>query len=324
MTAQDNRGIPPAIVEHATGMPGFRLICGDTVSFPRRRTLIHADYVIKLTVSGQGAPFYYRGVEDHAPCAGGHMSVFEPFEPVVAATSNCSTSFISLLVDPSLLQAERETSDSLRSERLQAATLAAPALARELLFIQRELLAGAAATDVQEHITSAFALFLQARLERAPLRHSIPLGVLRSREMILDRLADKLAGEELEKESGFSRFDLTRLFSRYYGVSLHEFRLRARIALAMRLLACAHDQTEVALMLGFFDQSHFHPVKLLVIILVIVILIPSLDGGRVGGDGAVDLDPIAFVQFGVGFGEFAEDAEFLFAQVDFRKHPQDP
>lgn len=254
MTAQADKS--SAISEYATGMPGFRLICGDHVSFPRRRTLVHADYVIKLTISGQGAPFYYRGT-DHAPCAGGHISVFEPFEPVVAATSQRSTSFISLLVAPDLLQTERQAT-GLDRDRLRATTFVDPRLARELLFIRREMLAGAVLSDLQEHMTAAFALFMQPREECVAAGRGIPLGVLRSREMILDRLTENLASDELEGESGYSRFHLTRLFSRYYGIGLHEFRLRARIALAMRLLARGHEQAEVAVMAGFFDQSHFH------------------------------------------------------------------
>ena len=247
----------PSIRQHPTGLPGLGVLHGRNVIFPRRRAIVHADYAIKLTVSGCGAPYHYRGA-DNAPCCAGGISLFEPFEPVVAAQSIRSTSFVTLMVDPHLVQQAHESRDRKGRPVFDVTDPVYPTLVHELMVFHRDVLAGFPAIELEERIASVLDLLLGASPAAHRRQPVVPGAVLRSRELILDRLTENFGVEELEQASGYSRFHLMRLFRTHYGLSVHEFRLRARVALAMRLLAKGESQAAVAAEVGFFDQSHFH------------------------------------------------------------------
>lgn len=246
----------PAVREHPTGVPGLRVIHGRDVTFPERRALVHADYAIKLTVSGCGAPYHYRGI-DNAPCTAGGVSLFEPFEPVLAARSASRTSFVTLMVDPQQVYQAHTSRQAKGRPVFDVGGPAHPALVHELMAFHQDVLTGVPVTELEEQFASVLDLLL---CDSAPERRHpvLPAAVRRSRELILDRLTENFGLEELEEVSGYSRFHLMRLFRKHYGVSVHEFRLRARVALAMRLLARGEGQVDVAGEVGFCDQSHFH------------------------------------------------------------------
>jgi AraC family transcriptional regulator len=85
-----------------------------------------------------------------------------------------------------------------------------------------------------------------------------PGQVARIREYIRTNLARDIALTELADQLNLSPHYFSMLFKRALGVSPHHYVLRERIAQAQRLLAASRISiSEVALSLGFSDQSHF-------------------------------------------------------------------
>lgn len=250
------RSAPP-ITEQASAVPGFRFVRGRDVTFAAARTIVHADYAVKLTTRGRGAPIHYRG-QDLPPCARGGVNIFAPFEPVSARRSAATTSFISLLVEPALLRQAATTLGCARRAHGDIACGDHRALAGELAALSLDLDAGMAPAELEARALSAVERLLGPDIEPKGGRVAVPPAVFTIRELILDRLTENVPMEQLERAAGFSRFHLVRLFRRHYRLPPHEFRIHARVAVARRLLAQGRSQSEVAAEVGFFDQSHLH------------------------------------------------------------------
>ncbi|WP_431047016.1 helix-turn-helix domain-containing protein [Streptomyces sp. P1-3] len=79
---------------------------------------------------------------------------------------------------------------------------------------------------------------------------------------VLDRLRADLSGAprlaELADEAGMSREHLIRTFTRATGTPPYAWHLSARLAQARRRLREGEPVAEVAHVLGFADQAHFH------------------------------------------------------------------
>ena len=85
-----------------------------------------------------------------------------------------------------------------------------------------------------------------------------PAQVSRVREYIRANLARDVGLAELAGQLGLSSHYFSMLFKHALGVSPHHYVLRERIREAQRLLAAGQTSiSEVALSLGFSDQSHF-------------------------------------------------------------------
>ena len=83
-------------------------------------------------------------------------------------------------------------------------------------------------------------------------------GLLRARELIMDRLGCSLQLDELAGAAELNRYQLIRGFKRLYGQAPHAFQLDARIKQARaRLRAAPVSLNHLALDLGFADQAHF-------------------------------------------------------------------
>ncbi|WP_329740388.1 AraC family transcriptional regulator [Dyella sp. A6] len=77
-------------------------------------------------------------------------------------------------------------------------------------------------------------------------------------DFIEQALAGKIALDDLAKLARLSRFHFVRTFRKTMGISPMEYVLRARIRRSQpMLLSCRHTVADVAVSLGFCDQSHF-------------------------------------------------------------------
>ena len=81
--------------------------------------------------------------------------------------------------------------------------------------------------------------------------------VQRARDCIMDQLAEPLSLGELASSSGLSRYQLIRHFKHRYGQTPHAYQIDQRINRAKQLLKRGEPIADVALQLGFADQSHF-------------------------------------------------------------------
>ena len=78
----------------------------------------------------------------------------------------------------------------------------------------------------------------------------------RIREDLYEHAFTKRPMVELERDHGLSRFAITRLFRRRFGVSPQQFVINRRIAKARDLISDGTGLAEAAYASGFSDQSH--------------------------------------------------------------------
>ncbi|MCE5976724.1 AraC family transcriptional regulator [Pseudomonas sp. JR33AA] len=84
----------------------------------------------------------------------------------------------------------------------------------------------------------------------------LPLTAQRARDFLHANLERDIGLEELAQACGIDRFRLTRAFKAAFGIAPHAYLIQLRLARARRLLAQGQTPAEVAVALGFADQSH--------------------------------------------------------------------
>ncbi|MFK3719991.1 AraC family ligand binding domain-containing protein [Pseudomonas fulva] len=84
----------------------------------------------------------------------------------------------------------------------------------------------------------------------------LPLTAQRARDYLHDNLARDVGLEELAIACGIDRYRLTRAFKAAFGLAPHAYLIQLRLARARRLLASGASPADVAVTLGFADQSH--------------------------------------------------------------------
>ena len=96
-----------------------------------------------------------------------------------------------------------------------------------------------------------------AHADRPRGRHRPEGQLKRAKEIIMDQLSDNVTLTTMADASGLSPYQLIRRFKQTYGQTPHAFQLDQRINRGKQLLKRGHTIAEVALQLGFADQSHF-------------------------------------------------------------------
>nr|WP_314479810.1 AraC family transcriptional regulator [uncultured Pseudomonas sp.] len=84
----------------------------------------------------------------------------------------------------------------------------------------------------------------------------LPLIAQRARDYLHDNLERDIRLDELARVCGIDRYRLSRAFKAAFGIAPHAYLIQLRLAKARRLLACGRTPAEVAVALGFADQSH--------------------------------------------------------------------
>lgn len=84
----------------------------------------------------------------------------------------------------------------------------------------------------------------------------LPEAVRRARSMIDDDPVSHVSLADLSSQTGLSRFQVLRAFSKATGMTPHAYLVQRRIHLARRLIARRMPLAEAALTSGFADQSH--------------------------------------------------------------------
>lgn len=94
-----------------------------------------------------------------------------------------------------------------------------------------------------------------------------PLDLPEYYQQHLDLLLDALNAQEefvcletLSQKMGISRYAIIRLFKNNLGLTPHAYQLNHKVNQARSLLKCGEPIIQVAVDLGFTDQSHFHRV----------------------------------------------------------------
>lgn len=112
---------------------------------------------------------------------------------------------------------------------------------------------------VRQHALDALLQALTSQLHwRKQYPHDPRLpGVARlAREYLHDRMHHNVGVDDLASVTGVDCFRLNRAFKAAYGLAPHAYLVQLRLASARRLLARGEPCAEVAMTLGFADQSH--------------------------------------------------------------------
>jgi len=97
-----------------------------------------------------------------------------------------------------------------------------------------------------------------SRPRREPSESPAPKWLLRARDVLHDRFADRLSLGEIARAVDVHPVHLARIFRHRYGCSLGEYLRRVRVRAACGQLAGSERPlADIALGAGFSDQSHF-------------------------------------------------------------------
>lgn len=123
-------------------------------------------------------------------------------------------------------------------------------------------IAGGDSRMAREHLVLeavAHLVRLHASLDRRrqPTLAQAPLQVRRAHELIADRFAEELSIAAIARAAGMSPYHLMRQFRRFTGLPMHVFQNQLRVERGKALLRRGMAAAEVALAVGFADQSHF-------------------------------------------------------------------
>ena len=80
------------------------------------------------------------------------------------------------------------------------------------------------------------------------------------KEYLHSNFCEKITLDRLEQVSGLNKFHIIRLFKDEFGIPPHMYQTLLRVNYAKKQLRRQRQITEVALEVGFYDQSHFNKV----------------------------------------------------------------
>jgi len=78
-----------------------------------------------------------------------------------------------------------------------------------------------------------------------------------AKKYLRERFCESVGLDELSLATGLSRFHLVHVFTRHVGLSPHAYQISMRIARGCTLLRAGMPVADIAVQLGFADQSHF-------------------------------------------------------------------
>ena len=211
----------------------------------------HETYAIGMTEAGSQS-FTYRGSR-HATRPGAIM-LFNPTDlHDGAATTADGFTYRMLYVPVPLVR--RQLGREPAFDRPMAVD---PAMARLVARLYEALAPKASRLDRDEALTSMLAglarRYAGAMAETPPSRADG--AVLRVRDRLHDAPEEDVSLEALAALAGLSRFHLTRLFQRRFGLAPSAYLRLLRLERAKQRLAQGEAPAQVAAGLGFVDQAH--------------------------------------------------------------------
>ena len=92
----------------------------------------------------------------------------------------------------------------------------------------------------------------------SPIRNRAePFAIRLAEEYLRAHYAETVSLDDLAFQVGLNKYYLVRAFRKTVGVPPHTYQIQLRIAEAKLQLAAGRPASEIAVMLGFADQSHF-------------------------------------------------------------------
>jgi AraC-like DNA-binding protein len=170
-------------------------------------------------------------------------------------------SFFAVHIGPAVLDQRKAPSGPSRNPVvIPSVALANPALSSQLMAAHETWANGAGAWEKHAVLQSLIDGLASCDLRfesRAPDRAGVHSRAIdEALAYLRERYADEVSLTELAAMARLSRFHFLRVFSSALGVTPRQFQLLLRVARAKELLRGKCEIAEVALLTGFFDQSH--------------------------------------------------------------------
>jgi AraC-like DNA-binding protein len=230
--------------------------------FPRSYLTV---YTIGVRLSGQRSTLYRH---QRFTTGGGSFIVYQPGE-VLASRSTDSASWhhwsLNFLPEQlgSLLTHYFEMQKAVWLPNMLTETKLNAILARAFMQLVDSAVISTRSLETESRFLGLLRLTLQQMAETkpeqpTPKREAQKVELMKS--FIRDNLAQVISFSELSALVNISPDYLSRVFKREVGVSLHVYQTCLRLQRAKRLLLNNVSISEVALQLGFSDQSHFQRV----------------------------------------------------------------
>ncbi|NRB53364.1 MAG: AraC family transcriptional regulator [Saprospiraceae bacterium] len=218
----------------------------------------HEQYALILVEQGK-ADYSYKGkirVLDS-----GSILLLNPYEVHTGKSFNGEPwNFRSLYISQALFhQVHKEFTQKEYYPAFTTAVLQDPTFARLFSRVHEYLLSETEDVSAQTVVTN----LLQALIERCsfePMKADwgqVEKKAGAVKAYLEKHFLDQIRLDELEKELGFSKYYLIRVFESVYGLSPIRYTINLRIEESKRLLYSGMKYTEVAYATGFYDQSHF-------------------------------------------------------------------
>jgi AraC-like DNA-binding protein len=243
-------------VDHELG--GVSLLRAEfgTMSFPRH---VHSELVIAITEGGAGR-CVTRGVSDVGTSRS--IMVFNPGEPHAGGvTGNAAWHYRGLYVTNATLTEIRENIGErpVTTPYFSNSVVRDGQLADLLIRAHRALEAHDVRLTRESLFLAGVARLLQRHGEPQPPSPNVGGEhgpVRRALDYMQANLAFDLSINELAACAGLSQFHFVRCFRKVTGIPPHACLTQLRLDQAKRLLAAGKSPSDVALEVGFYDQSH--------------------------------------------------------------------
>lgn len=215
-------------------------------SFPRHT---HDEYVIGANLSGQERIWLDGRELEVAP---GQITLYNPLAVQGSEFAATGVEYISLHLAPAAIT-QLISADNLRSTAtapsLQQGVLQRPQLFTALLELAR-------ASDEQRE-QAELLLLVQLLEQPASAAHEQSAAVATSQAFMREHLQQRLPLEQLAQVAGLSKYHFVRCFKKATGLGPLQYHMQLRLIEARRRLRLGQHAKDVALDLGFYDQSHF-------------------------------------------------------------------
>ncbi|HEY0711018.1 MAG TPA: AraC family transcriptional regulator [Polyangia bacterium] len=255
---------PPARVTEEVALQRSRSLPGVELwsirNTTRLWTVLNSRYTFGVAERLTGS-LHWRCAGRTAPITLASTLLGEPGELQVATRIDGPSDIDFLLVDPAVLQREfdRDLGEEERRHRFANARLEDPGLVGQFRRLWRAMLDPQAETVEQQSLLRAYlhAVFDQAGLRPAPPSNTrCEQALERIRYLINERHQERLTLDGFATETGFSKFYLERSFHDRFGLPIHQYLKKVRVARAMDLLREGQRPSMVAKKVGFADQPH--------------------------------------------------------------------
>jgi AraC-like DNA-binding protein len=185
----------------------------------------------------------------------------EPGELQIATRVDGPADLAFMLVEPAALQKEfdRDLSDENRPHHFGSSKLDDIGLVGQFRRLWQAIL-DPHAEEVEQQ--SLFRSYVHALFERAGTRARATQttrceqALEKIRRVILERHPERLTLDGFAQDTGFSKFYLERSFHERYGLPIHQYLKKVRVARALDLLRQGIRPSVVSTRVGFADQPH--------------------------------------------------------------------